>query len=210
VGGTRVSAGTVSELNKKVYVRIEAWRNRPIESKYPYVYLDGTALKRSWGGEVRNVSVLVAVGVAEDGYCDILGICEGAKEDKDSWSGFLRHLKQRGLKGVKLVISDKCLGLLEALAEFFPEARWQRCVVQFCRNVFSVVPRGKVKEVAAMLKAIHAQEDRQEAQSKAEQVARKPEVDEAWPSRSDRPRGCLGNPQLLCFPSRALATDTDE
>lgn len=171
--GTRVSAGTVSELNKKLYERIEQWRNRPLEGDYPYVYVDGIGLKRSWGGEVRNVAILVAIGVAGDGFRDILGICEGAKEDKDSWGNFLRHLKQRGLKGVKLIISDKCLGLVETSGEFYPDARWQRCVVHFYRNVFTVVPKGKVKEVSAMLKAIHAQEDRVEASRKAEAVAAK-------------------------------------
>jgi putative transposase len=171
--GTRVSAGTVSELNKKVYGRIEQWRNRPIEGDYPYVYMDGISLKRSWGGEVRNVAVLVAIGVARDGFRDVLGICEGEKEDKEGWSGFLRHLKHRGLKGVELFVSDKCIGLVESISEFYPEARWQRCVVHFYRNVFSVVPTGKIREVVVMLKAIHAQEDRQEAQSKAESVARK-------------------------------------
>ncbi len=171
--GTRVSAGTVSELNKKVYEKIEIWRNRPIEGDYPYVYLDGISMKRTWGGEVRNIAVLVAIGVDQDGFRDVLGICEGAKEDKEGWSSFLRHLKQRGLKGVQLFISDKCLGLVEAAGEFYPDARWQRCVVHFYRNVFSVVPKGRAKEVAAMLKAIHAQEDRQEAQSKAEAVAKK-------------------------------------
>ncbi len=169
--GTRVSAGTVSELNKKVYSRIEQWRNRKIEGEYPYIYLDGICLKRSWGGEVRNVSVLVAIGVAQDGFREVLGICEGGKEDTESWNNFLRHLKKRGLKGVQLAVSDKCLGLVEAIGTCFPEARWQRCAVHFYRNVFSVVPKGKVKEVAAMLKAIHAQEDRQEAQKKAEAVA---------------------------------------
>jgi putative transposase len=171
--GTRVSAGTVSELNKKVYSRIEQWRNRKLEGDYPYVYLDGICLKRSWGGEVRNASVLAAIGVAQDGFREVLGICEGAKEDAESWSNFLRHLKQRGLTGIQLVISDKCLGLVEALSTFFPDARWQRCVVHFYRNVFSVVPKGKVKEVAAMLKAIHAQEDKDEARKKAEAVANK-------------------------------------
>ena len=171
--GTRVSAGTVSELNKKVYERIEQWRNHPLEGDYPYVYMDGINMKRSWGGEMRNVAILVAIGVAQDGFRDILGICEGAKEDKESWSNFLRHLKQRGLKGVQLIISDKCIGLVEAVSEFYPEARWQRCIVHFYRNVFTVVPKGKVREVAAMLKAIHAQEDRVEAARKAEAVATK-------------------------------------
>ena len=171
--GSRVSSGTVSELNKKIYRRIEEWRMRSIEGEYPYVYMDGIALKRSWGGEVRNVSVLVAIGVNREGYRDILGVAEGAKEDKESWSNFLRYLKERGLKGVQVFTTDKCLGLIESLGEFYPDARWQRCVVHFYRNVFSVVPKGKVKEVAAMLKAIHAQEDSKEANKKAAIVVKK-------------------------------------
>ena len=174
--GMRVSAGTVSDLNQKLYQRIEAWRNRQIEGTYPYVYLDGISLKRTWGGEVRNVSVLVAIGVGADGYRDILGIAEGCKEDKAGWSGFLAYLKKRGLQSPELFISDKCLGLIESLAEYYPEARWQRCIVHFYRNVFSVVPKGQVKLVAAMLKAIHAQEDLEAAQEKAKAVAAKLET----------------------------------
>ena len=174
--GTRVSPSTVSELNQKIYVHIDAWRNRPIEGEHPYVYVDGIWLKRAWGGEVENVAVLVAIAVGADGYREILAVCEGTKEDKESWRYFLRHLKERGLKGVRLIISDKCLGLVEALGEFFPEAQWQRCVVHWYRNVFTAVPKGKVKAVAAMLKAIHAQEDRQAARRKAEDVVAKLEA----------------------------------
>ena len=90
--GTRVSPSTVSDLNKKIYATIDAWRNRPIEGEHPYVYLDGIVLKRTWAGEVRNVSLLVAIAVNADGYREILGICEGTKEDKAGWSGFLKHL----------------------------------------------------------------------------------------------------------------------
>ena len=114
--GTRVSASTVSELNQKIYGHIDAWRNQPIEGEHPYVFMDGIWLKRSWGGEVKNVAVLVAIGVGTDGYREILGVCEGMKEDKESWRNFLRHLKERGLRGVRLVVSDKSLGLVEALA----------------------------------------------------------------------------------------------
>jgi transposase-like protein len=174
--GMRVSAGTVSDLNQKMYERIEAWRQRKIEGTYPYVYLDGINLKRSWGGEVRNVSVLVAVGVGEDGYRQVLGIAEGCKEDKAGWSGFLAYLKQRGLNSPELFISDKCIGLIESLAEYYPEAKWQRCMVHFYRNVFTAVPKGKVKRVAAMLKAIHAQEDLQAAREKAQAVVAKLET----------------------------------
>jgi transposase-like protein len=171
--GTRVSASTVSDLNQKIYKQIEEWRQQPLVGEFPYVFLDGLWLKRSWGGEVKNVSVLVAIGVAQTGYRQILAVSEGAKEDKASWTAFLRELKERGLKGVKLFISDKCLGLVENLAEFYPEARWQRCVVHFYRNVWTAVPTGKVKEVAAMLKAVHAQEDAQAAREKAAQIVEK-------------------------------------
>ena len=170
--GTRVSSGTVSKLNQKVYKHIERWRSQALEGDFPYVYLDGIALKRSWGGEVKNVSLLAAIGVGEDGFRRILGVCEGAKEDKAGWLEFLKQLKQRGLRGVRLVVSDACLGLVEALAETFPDADWQRCVVHFYRNVFSHVPNGKVREVAAMLKAIHAQENRSAAQAKATDVVK--------------------------------------
>jgi len=168
--GTRVSPSTVSRLNQRIYGEIDAWRNRPVEGEHPYLYLDGIVLKRSWAGEVRNVSLLVAISVNAEGYREILGVVEGAKEDKASWGGFLKHLKERGLAGVQLIVSDACLGLIESAAEVFPEARWQRCVVHWYRNVFSHVPAGKLREVALMLKAIHAQEDRAAARRKADEV----------------------------------------
>src|SRR5277367_1446445 len=173
LGGTRVSSSTVSRLNQKVYRHIEAWRNRAIEGDFPYVYLDGVILKRSWSGEVKNVSVLVAIGVGADGFRQILGVAEGEKEDLEGWRGFLRHLKDRGLKGVRLIISDACRGLVEAAPEFFPEARWQRCVVHFYRNVIAHAPNNKVAEVARMLKAIHAQEDAESATTKNAEVVTK-------------------------------------
>lgn len=171
--GTRVSSSTVSRLNQKIYKHIEAWRNRAIDGDFPYVYLDGVVLKRSWAGEVRNISVLVAIGVGTDGFRQILGVAEGEKEDLEGWRGFLRHLKDRGLKGVQLMISDACRGLVEAVPEFFPAARWQRCVVHFYRNVFSHVPNNKMAEVARMLKAVHAQEDAKSAAAKNTEVAKK-------------------------------------
>lgn len=171
--GTKVSPGTISNLNQKAFERIEEWRNRPLEGNYPYVYLDGIVLKRSWGGEIKNVSVLAAIGVREDGYRQVLGIAEGAKEDKAGWSSFLGYLKERGLQGVRLFISDACMGLIESLGEYYPESAWQRCTVHFYRNVFSVVPRTKVRDVADMLKAIHAQEDLEAALDKSEKVIEK-------------------------------------
>ena len=147
----KLSTGTVSRLNGKVYEQIEEWRQRPLEGSYP-VYLDGLYLKRNWGGTYGNVTILVAMAVNEQGMLEVIGAEEDMKEDKESWLSFLRHLKERGLKGTQLFIGDKCLGLMEALVEVYPQARFQRCMVHFYRNVFSVVPRRKMKDVAAMLK----------------------------------------------------------
>lgn len=88
--GTRVSPSTVSDLNKKIYSSIEDWRNQPIQGEHPYAFLDGIFLKRSWGGEEQNISILVAIGVNQDGYREILGVSEDLREDKESWSNFLR------------------------------------------------------------------------------------------------------------------------
>jgi len=107
------------------------------------------------------VAILVAIAVNEDGYREVLGAAEGMKEDKASWISFFQWLKSRG---------DKCLGMLEAVGEVFPEAKYQRCTVHFYRNVFSVVPRSKGKLVAKMLKAIHAQESKAAARAKAKDV----------------------------------------
>ncbi|MEQ8237061.1 MAG: IS256 family transposase [Syntrophomonadaceae bacterium] len=169
--GTKVSAGTVSNLNKKVYGHIETWRNRPLKGSYPYVYVDGIYLKRNWGGEYENVAILIAMAVNEDGYREVIGAAEGMKEDLASWQEFLRSLKHRGLTGTQLFVGDKNIGLLEAVNEVFPNAKYQRCTVHFYRNVFSVTPRSRMKEVAAMLKAIHAQENKEAAKEKAAAVA---------------------------------------
>ena len=172
--GTKVSPGTISNLNKKAYENIEKWRSRPLSGEsYPYVYVDGIFLKRCWGEEFENVSILVAIGVNEDGYREIIGAAEGLKEDLESWKNFFVWLKGRGLSGVKLVIGDKALGMVEAIGQVFPEAKYQRCTVHFYRNVFSVVPRQRVSAVAKMLKAIHAQEDKAAAREKAKAIVQK-------------------------------------
>jgi len=171
--GEKISPSTVSKLNQKAYDRIEEWRSRPLEGKYRYVALDGMWFKRSWAGEVKNVAVLIAVGVDQDGYREVLGTVEGCKEDKAGWLNFLKELKERGLKMPQLVTSDKCLGLVEALGEVFPETDWQRCTVHWYRNILKDVPKSKVRQVAAMLKAIHAQEDRAAADEKVISVVEK-------------------------------------
>ena len=171
--GTRVSPSTISDLNQKLAGRIEDWRTRRLTGTYVYVWLDAIWLKRSWGGEVQNVSVLVAIGVNADGLREVVGGQAGEREDHDSWYNFLKALKERGLTGTELFITDKCLGLVAAVAEVFPAAKWQRCVVHWYRNVMTEVSRSKLKDVVAMLKAIQAQEDREAAQQKAQEVVKK-------------------------------------
>lgn len=168
--GSRVSASTISDLNQKAYVHIEEWRNRKLTGTYPYVYVDGIYLKRNWGGEYENVSILVAIGVDQDGYREIIGAAEGMKENEESWKNFLVWLKERGLDGVKLIVGDKCLGMWEAVGQVFSEAKYQRCTVHFYRNVMSVTPRTRIQEVTRMLKAIHSQESKEAARKKARDI----------------------------------------
>lgn len=167
--GSKVSPSTIiSELNKKAYVHNENWHNRPLRGgKYPYVYVDGIYLHRNWGAKYENVAILIAIAVNADGYREVLGAAEGMKENKPSWVSFFQWLKGRGLEGVKLVVGDKGLGMLEAVGEVYLEAKYQRCTVHFYRNSFSVVPLSKGKLVAKILKAIHAQENKTAALAKA-------------------------------------------
>ncbi len=168
--GAKVSPGTISNLNQKAYTQIEEWRSRKLEVEYPYVYLDGIYLKKNWGGTIENIAILIALGVNSAGNREIIGAAEGGKEDKESWLSFLRSLKERGLSGVRLMIGDKCLGLVEAIKEVFPKTDYQRCIVHLMRNVFSNVPHTRGKEIGAKLKAIFAQEDRKACLKKAEEV----------------------------------------
>ena len=158
--GSKVSPFAISELNKKAYIHIEDWPNRPLQGgRYPYVYVDGIYLRCNWDGAFENV----AIAVNENGYREVLGAVEGMKEDKTSWVNFFQWLRSRGLDGVKLVVGDKCFGMLEAVGEVFPEAQYQQCTVHVYRNIFAVTPRSKAKLVAKMLKAIHAQESKKVA-----------------------------------------------
>jgi len=106
-------------------------------------------------------------------FREVLGVCEGMSEDKESWRGLLKNLYSRGLRQIDMVISDKSAGLLEVLPEVYAKAKWQRCVFHFHRNILHKVPRQKREEVAAMLKAIHAQEDALSAREKAAAISGK-------------------------------------
>ena len=103
--------------------------------------------------------MLVAIGVNSDGFREVIGVAEGYRESEDGWCEFLLGLRDRGLRGVRLVTGDKSSGMLGTLAQVFPDAMYQRCTVHFYRNVLAKVPRRRRKQVAAQLKAIHAQED---------------------------------------------------
>jgi len=102
----------------------EEWHNSPFTEEFPYVYLNGIVRKRSWGAEASNISVLVAMGVSTSGYRKVLGVVEGHMEDRSWWPNFLRHLKERGPKGVRLFITDACMGPVESLDEFYLSDKW--------------------------------------------------------------------------------------
>jgi len=106
-------------------LQIDEWRQRKIEGNHPYVFLDGIVMKQTRAGEVRNMSLLVGIGVTTEGYREILGIMKEPKKDKSGWSAFLRYLVGRGLSGVQLIVSDACRSPEERLAEYLQEARWQ-------------------------------------------------------------------------------------
>ncbi len=166
--GTRVSPSTVSNLNKKIYAKIEAWRGRRIEGRASLSLFGRHRDEAQLAGEVRNVSLLVASAVNSEGFREILVICEGAEEDKSGWSAFFCGTWLiAASRGVQLIISDVAR-LTESAAEYLPEARWQRCMVHFSRNVFSHVPATKVCDASHTLKAIHAQENRAAAGQKAQ------------------------------------------
>ena len=138
--GAGVSAGTVSNLNDKAFKSVDEWRCRPLTREYPYVYVDGIYLKRSWGGSYENVAVMVAIGVNEDGYREVIGCAEGFTESAECWRDFLSRLKSRGLRGMRMFVGDKAAGMVGSIAEVFPDAKYQRCTVHFYRNVLATNP----------------------------------------------------------------------
>ena len=169
--GDRMPSQTLSDKLKKVYGDIDAWRTRPLEDEYPYVFVDGVWHKRSWGGSVENVSILVAIGINREGHREVIGVTEGMKEDRASWEQFFRGMIERGLKGVRLVVGDRCAGLVSTVNGMLPKARYQRCMARFMRNVLSKVPPAHREWASAALKAVFAMESRESALAKAGQIA---------------------------------------
>lgn len=174
--GERMPPQTLSDKLKKVYEDIDEWRKRPLESEYPYVFVDGVWHKRSWGGHVENAGVLVAIGVDAEGRREVIAVDEGMREDAASWEQFFRGMIERGLSGVRLVVGDRCAGLVATVNSMLPKAKYQRCMVRFMRNVLSKTPPGHREWASAALKAVFAQESREDGLAKAETVAAKMET----------------------------------
>ena len=170
--GDRMPSQTLSDKLKKVYADIDEWRGRPLEQDYPYLFMDGVWHKRCWGGSVENVSILVAVGVGMDGRREVLSVAEGMKENSESWREFIKGMLARGLKGVRLVTGDRCAGLVAAVNELLPGARYQRCMVHFERNILAKVNPKNRDWAADAPKAIFSMESRDKALEKAESVAK--------------------------------------
>lgn len=170
--GDRMPSQTLSDKLKKVYADIDEWRGRPLEQDYPYLFMDGVWHKRCWGGSVENVSILVVVGVGMDGRREVLSVAEGMKEASESWREFIKGMLARGLKGVRLVTGDRCAGLVAAVNELLPGARYQRCMVHFERNILAKVNPKNRDWAADALKAIFSMESRDKAPEKAESVAK--------------------------------------
>lgn len=120
--GSSVSKGTVSSLNQEASAKVEEWRTRPPACAYPYACVDGTYLKRNWGGAHESVAIPIATGVNEDGCREVIGCAEGYTESAGSWRELLLSPRDRGLRGVGMVTGDKSAGMMGALAEVFPEA----------------------------------------------------------------------------------------
>ena len=207
--GSSVSASTVSSLNERAFASVEEWRNRPLERAYPYVYVDGIYLKRSWGGSYENVAVMVAIGVNDDGHREVIGAAEGFTESAECWREFLSWLRSRGLRGVRMFTGDKAAGMVGAIAEVFPEAAYQRCTVHFYRNVLARVPKSRRPTIAAMLRAVHAMESRglRGQGPRGRRGARRHETQGGRQGGQGRLRG---DADLHQVPPRALAAHTHQ
>ena len=151
----RIGKDAVSRIATRLEEEQTEWRERPLEEKgYPYLYLDATYLKVRWGASVTNLALLSAVGVNEDGFREVLAVEVAGSEKGAAYASLLRGLMDRGLAGVRLVVSDDHEGIKAAVASELPGAEWQRCVVHFQRNVLAHVPASSMGEVAEDLKAI--------------------------------------------------------
>ena len=170
MGMTGISKSQVSRLVGEIDDKVKAFLNRPIEGDWPYVWLDATYVKVRQNGRIVSVAVIIAVGVNSDGRREVLGMTIGASEAETFWTGFLRSLARRGLRGVKLVISDAHEGLKAAISKVL-NATWQRCRVHFMRNALAHAGKSGRRVVSAFIGTAFAQDDAGAAQAQWRQVA---------------------------------------
>lgn len=163
LGLTGIDKSKVSRICKELDGLVDQFRNRPLDTAYPYLWLDALYLKVRQNHRVVSQAVVIAIGVRETGERDVLGFDIGAAEDEAFWLQFLRHLVGRGLEGVKLVTSDAHEGLKAAINQVLTGASWQRCRVHFMRNLLAHIPKGNKAMVAAAVRTIFAQPNRKAA-----------------------------------------------
>jgi transposase-like protein len=170
MGMTGISKSQVSRLCGEIDGKIAAFLDRPLEGEWPYIWLDATYVKARRDGRIVSVAVIVAVGVNGDGRREVLGLAIGASEAETFWTDFLRKLARRGLRGVKLVVSDAHEGLKAAIAKVL-NSSWQRCRVHFMRNVLAHAGKQGRRVVAAFIGTAFAQNDAEAARTQWRQVA---------------------------------------
>src|SRR3954451_3061115 len=150
----RIGKDAVSRIASRLEGQQRDWRKRSLEEKeYPYLYLDATYLKVRWGASVTNLALLACVGVDKEGFREVLAVEVADSEKGAAYASLLRGLLDRGLSGVRLVVSDDHEGIKSAVAAELPGVEWQRCVVHFERNVLARVPASEMGEVAEDMKA---------------------------------------------------------
>ena len=165
-----ISKSQVSRMCQELDTVVEPFRTRQLADEYPYVWVDATYHKVRVDGRVVSQATAVAVGVTADGERHVLGVDAGASEDGAFWTAFPRSLVRRGLRGVRLVISDAHEGLKQAIGKVLSGASWQRCRVHFMRNLLALVPHGAREAVAAVVRTIFAQPDHASALAQLEKV----------------------------------------
>jgi putative transposase len=170
MGLSGISKSQVSKLCKDIDERVTAFLERPIEGEWPYLWLDATYLKVREGGRIVSVAVIIAVAVSTDGRREIVGLGIGPSEAEPFWSSFIKGLVRRGLKGIKLVISDAHEGLRLAITRVLG-ATWQRCRVHWMRNALAHVPKGQHTMVAAAIRQAFLQPDAEAAHQTWRHVA---------------------------------------
>lgn len=170
MGLSGISKSTVSKLCQDIDERVNAFLDRPLEGEWPYLWLDATYLKQREGGRIVSVAAIIAVAANTDGKREIVGLHIGPSEAETFWTGFLKSLHRRGLKGVKLVISDAHEGLKAAIRRVF-NASWQRCKVHWMRNALSYVAKTQQSMVSAALRQAFSQPDRAAASQALRHVA---------------------------------------